>query len=297
MIRSLACRPSRQPDQPGQARRRSNGDRAVTPILGTRSEVAPRSEPSKVKLRNSSVASAEGWVRCSSSSASVSSRCVEDSDFERRHPPAFITRHICGQRKTAHTRKCSGVTALRPYDSGVRFQRVSGRFHSLRQFSSVTNLRMGRDAWQGNELRRQPRSDHRQASKAQCSLAEGLSREHCLRRWSEFIQERDGHRCVDCHSRRRLSAHHICRKSFIAGAQFETGNGITLCRTCHTEMQWGFNVCPDLSLPADAQGGEKLAWMERLYSILTNDTVERPWGRVLFPERRSPCLLQENAGL
>jgi hypothetical protein len=112
-------------------------------------------------------------------------------------------------------------------------------------------------------------------TKLQAAVAEGLSRERCLRRWSEFIRERDGHRCVDCHSRRRLSAHHICRKSFLTVAQFQTGNGITLCSPCHREMHRGFNARPDLSLPVDAQGGEKLAIMERLYSILTDDAVER----------------------
>lgn len=107
------------------------------------------------------------------------------------------------------------------------------------------------------------------------AMANGLTRERCLRRWSEFVRERDGNRCVDCHSRRHLSAHHICRKSFLAEAQFQTGNGITLCRTCHREMHRGFNARPDLALPVDAQGGEKLALMERLYSILTDDAVER----------------------
>lgn len=107
------------------------------------------------------------------------------------------------------------------------------------------------------------------------ALADGLSRARCLRRWSEFIRERDGHRCVDCHARGGLSAHHICRKSFIANAQFQTGNGITLCGKCHREMHQGFNARPDLSLPVDAQGGEKLAFMERLYCILTDDAVER----------------------
>jgi hypothetical protein len=109
----------------------------------------------------------------------------------------------------------------------------------------------------------------------QAALAAGLSRERCLRRWSEFIRERDGHRCVDCHSRLRLSAHHICRKSLIAATQFETGNGITLCSNCHREMHEGFNGRPDLAQPVDAQGGEKLQKMERLYSILTDDAVER----------------------
>jgi hypothetical protein len=107
------------------------------------------------------------------------------------------------------------------------------------------------------------------------AIANGLARERCLRRWSEFIRERDGHRCVDCHSRRDLAAHHVCRKSFLTDAQFLTGNGITLCRTCHREMHRGFNARPNLALPVDAQGGEKLALMERLYSILTDDAVER----------------------
>jgi hypothetical protein len=112
-------------------------------------------------------------------------------------------------------------------------------------------------------------------AKLQVALASGSPREQCLRRWSAFIRERDGHRCVDCHSRECLSAHHICRKSFLAEAQFQTGNGITLCSTCHREMHQGFNARPDLSVPVDAQGGEKLAAMERLYSILTDDAVER----------------------
>jgi len=103
----------------------------------------------------------------------------------------------------------------------------------------------------------------------------GASEQYCLRRWSEFVRLRDGNRCVDCHSHRRLSAHHICRKSLIAAAQFETGNGITLCSRCHRETHEGFNGRPDLAQPVDTQGGEKLQKMERLYSILTDDAVER----------------------
>jgi hypothetical protein len=114
------------------------------------------------------------------------------------------------------------------------------------------------------------------------AVAAGLSRESCLRRWSEFIRERDGHRCVDCHSRLRLSAHHICRKSFLKAADFQTGNGITLCVSCHGEMHEGFNGRPDLNLPVDAQNGEKLHRMERLYSILTDDAVERDLMREEF---------------
>lgn len=118
--------------------------------------------------------------------------------------------------------------------------------------------------------------------KLQAALAASLPRERCLRRWSEFIRERDGHCCVDCHSRRRLSAHHICRKSFVTAAQYMTGNGITLCSSCHRQMHKGFNGRPDLGLPVDAQGGEKLSKMERLYSILTDDALERDLMREEF---------------
>lgn len=111
--------------------------------------------------------------------------------------------------------------------------------------------------------------------KLRASLATGLSRSTCLRRWSDFIRERDGHRCVDCHSPHRLSAHHICRKSLLEIAEFETGNGITLCSSCHRETHQGFNGRPNLDLPVDAQNGEKLRGMERLYSILIDDAVER----------------------
>jgi hypothetical protein len=107
------------------------------------------------------------------------------------------------------------------------------------------------------------------------ALANGPSQKYCLRLWSEFIRERDGHRCVDCHANHNLSAHHICRKSFFGKAQFQTGNGITLCKTCHKEPHEIFNARPDLTLPIDAQGGERLDLMERLYSILTDDAVER----------------------
>jgi hypothetical protein len=107
------------------------------------------------------------------------------------------------------------------------------------------------------------------------ALDRGASRARCLRLWSEFIRERDGHRCLDCHSRNNLSAHHICRKCFVAGAQYDTGNGITLCKTCHRELHVGFNGRPSTSLPVDWQGGEKLAYMARLYSILVDDAVDR----------------------
>lgn len=119
-------------------------------------------------------------------------------------------------------------------------------------------------------------------ARLQAAVAFSASRGRCLRLWSEFVRERDGHRCVDCHSRLGLSAHHICRKSFVDIAELQTGNGITLCASCHREAHHGFNGRPDLSFPVDAQNGEKLKGMERLYSILIDDAVERELMREEF---------------
>lgn len=114
------------------------------------------------------------------------------------------------------------------------------------------------------------------------AIAAGHHRSRCLRRWSEFVRERDDHRCVVCHSAERLSAHHICRKSFMLEAEYQTGNGISLCRDCHREVHQGFNGRPDLQEPMDAQGGEKLSEMERLYCLLDRDAEERQSPRLEY---------------
>lgn len=109
----------------------------------------------------------------------------------------------------------------------------------------------------------------------QDAIAASRSRKHCLNLWSCFIKERDDYRCLKCHSVKRLSAHHVCRKSFVEMAQFHTGNGITLCSKCHKAVHRGFNRRPNLNLPVDAQGGEKLPVMEYLYGLLTADACGR----------------------
>lgn len=112
-------------------------------------------------------------------------------------------------------------------------------------------------------------------SKLQKAVSEGRSRSYCLSKWSDFVRYRDGQRCVDCHEVNGLAAHHIFRKVIASPAQFDPGNGITLCRQCHKECHKDFNRRPNMSLPIDAEGGEKLEVMERLYCILYQDSVER----------------------
>jgi hypothetical protein len=98
---------------------------------------------------------------------------------------------------------------------------------------------------------------------------------YCLRLWSCFVRLRDGNRCVVCHTRYDLFAHHILRKSFLIEARFQTGNGITLCGSCHRDAHEHFNRKPDLGLPMDAQGGEKIDLLTELFGRLLSDAGER----------------------
>lgn len=107
------------------------------------------------------------------------------------------------------------------------------------------------------------------------AIASEVPRSRCLRRWSEFVRLRDGYTCVCCKGQKRLAAHHILRKSLVQAAQYEPGNGITLCSSCHREAHRGFNGRADLALPFDWQGGEKLPLMERLYALLLADAQDR----------------------
>ncbi|WP_211464748.1 hypothetical protein [Collimonas silvisoli] len=97
----------------------------------------------------------------------------------------------------------------------------------------------------------------------------------CLRRWSLLVRLRDGNRCVVCHQTHKLSAHHICRKSFLPEARLQSGNGITLCGECHDKFHEGFNRRADLSQPMDAQGGEKIEILCWLFEVLARDGEKR----------------------
>jgi hypothetical protein len=57
--------------------------------------------------------------------------------------------------------------------------------------------------------------------------------------------------------------------------QFETGNGIALCRSCHSEPHAAFNGRPDLQLPMDAQAGENIDLLASLFAALCEDARRR----------------------
>ncbi|MEH6629599.1 MAG: HNH endonuclease [Halopseudomonas aestusnigri] len=90
------------------------------------------------------------------------------------------------------------------------------------------------------------------------AIEKGRSRKTCHRYWSEFVRCRDKGQCVVCESSYRIQGHHIFRKSLVSRARFDTGNGATLCFQCHKKAHEGFNGRPNLDLPMDQEGGEKI---------------------------------------
>jgi hypothetical protein len=104
----------------------------------------------------------------------------------------------------------------------------------------------------------------------QRALRNNRSVDHCHKLWSRVIRGRDDDSCVVCGSPDGVEAHHIVRKTFFPGLRFETGNGITLCAKCHRAAHRGFNGRPDLSLPMDAQGGERIELITALFGHLVS---------------------------
>lgn len=107
------------------------------------------------------------------------------------------------------------------------------------------------------------------------ALALGRSRKWCRTLWSRFVRLRDGHQCVICDSPNRVAAHHVVRKSFMPEAEFQTGNGATLCFDCHCNHHGTYNGGPNLRLPMDAQGGEQIERLAVLFAMLFNDARTR----------------------
>jgi 5-methylcytosine-specific restriction endonuclease McrA len=53
--------------------------------------------------------------------------------------------------------------------------------------------------------------------------------------WRKLVFERDGYRCKNCSTNRKLQAHHIKQFALYKKLRFELSNGITLCEKCHRE--------------------------------------------------------------
>lgn len=52
--------------------------------------------------------------------------------------------------------------------------------------------------------------------------------------WAKKVKRRDGYRCMACGYKGYLHSHHIAPKSKYPQHVYETWNGITLCKRCHT---------------------------------------------------------------
>lgn len=113
----------------------------------------------------------------------------------------------------------------------------------------------------------------------QTAVLNNRNNAYCLGLWSRFIRARDDNRCIICNSKKRLSAHHVIRKSFWKHLRFQTGNGITLCQICHKDPHAGFNGRADLNQPMDAQGGEKIDLFTGYLGALVLDSRIRNVGK------------------
>jgi 5-methylcytosine-specific restriction endonuclease McrA len=107
------------------------------------------------------------------------------------------------------------------------------------------------------------------------AVSEKNSVGYTLSLWSNFIRSRDGDRCVSCGAIEQLQAHHLFRRTLLPHAQFELGNGITLCRDCHQRLHSIFNGKPDLTRPLDAQGGDNQEDIAALYAMMLKDANRR----------------------
>jgi hypothetical protein len=103
-----------------------------------------------------------------------------------------------------------------------------------------------------------------------------------LRLWSEFIRARDAYRCIFCAQNapsnpciREAAAHHIIRRCILPIAEFDTGNGVTLCSRCHATVHSVSNRKPNLNEALNQRGGDDQDIMADLYGALEADAFAR----------------------
>ncbi len=76
--------------------------------------------------------------------------------------------------------------------------------------------------------------------------SDALNRDHCDRQsvimsseyrvWRKLVVDKDGWKCVLCGKKTSLVAHHIQCYWEYPELRFDLDNGITLCRSCHTNV-------------------------------------------------------------
>jgi len=103
------------------------------------------------------------------------------------------------------------------------------------------------------------------------AIRKGCSRRWTLRLWSRFIRLRDNYRCVYCDSTDGINSHHIFRRTVLRRAEFQTGNGITLCSECHAKVHAEFNGAPLPGEPFNLRGGDDQDYIASLFHALERD--------------------------
>lgn len=56
------------------------------------------------------------------------------------------------------------------------------------------------------------------------------------RKWRETVLKRDGYKCTNCGSSKKLNVHHIKEWAKYPNLRYDIENGKTLCEKCHKEL-------------------------------------------------------------
>lgn len=73
-----------------------------------------------------------------------------------------------------------------------------------------------------------------------------MVKEHVLREdvrvkaWTPAVKMRDGFECKKCHVKKNLQSHHCIPYNIAPEMAFDINNGITLCRSCHSDFHSRF---------------------------------------------------------
>jgi hypothetical protein len=122
------------------------------------------------------------------------------------------------------------------------------------------------------------------------AMDNGCSGRWLLRQWSQFIRTRDGFRCLCCGTNEGIQAHHVIRKTLFPWSALDPGNGVTLCRLCHSRVHAQFNGRPDMSLPLGAEQGDDQDEWAFLFGLLREDSGRRSLSEDEFYSLGDPVL-------